>query len=311
MEKLGAVIEEPVVAEESDEQILARQQEEAAAFESGYSGTVIPPTDTPADDTPKEPEAKVEVAPTAEPVAPAPTSLTDAQIKDLLAKVGAIDELKGGLEKLRGDFFGKAGGLERTLKQLQESTPMGQPIDVKPEDLAELEADFPGLNLGPSLAKGLTRVLSKMKGTGPAVTPGLTPEEIDARIAARGRQEAAVLIEEERKRNAAERLTDLHEDWQAVVGLPDSQTAFRTWLKGQGTEKEQAFLSSWNPRYIAKQLTAFKESTRVAPKPSPNPNDTRAQRLAEAVPPKGGAVPMPKSKRTEEEEAFEEGYKNR
>lgn len=306
-----AVVAEEPAGELTDEQLQAQLKEETEAFESGFTGTVVTPTETPANEKAEEPEPKVEaaVAP-AEPVVPAPVSLSDAQIKELLAKVGTVDELKGGLEKLRGDFFGKAGGLERTLKQLQESTPIGQPIEVKAEDLAELEAEFPGLNLGPSLAKGLTRVLGKLKGTGTA-TPGLTPEEIDARIAAKSKADAAAMIEEERKRNAAERLTDLHEDWQTVIGPPDSQTEFRTWLKGQGAEKEQTFLSSWDPRYIAKTLTTFKESKKVVPKPQPKPGGSRAQRLAEAIPAKGGAPPATPVKRNEEEEAFAEGFANR
>jgi hypothetical protein len=302
-----AVIEEALVEEETDEQVLARQKDEEAAFQSGFTGTAPTPTETPAEQAVVEP-AKEDTPPAAE---SQPAAITDAQFKELLAKVGTVDELKGGLEKLRGDFFGKAGGLERTLKQLQESTPVGQPIEVKPEDLAELEAEFPGLNLGPSLAKGLTRVLGKLKGTGPTQA-GLTPDEIDAKIAAQSKAATEAAIAEDRKRQAAERLTDLHEDWQTVIGPPDSQTEFRTWLKGQGPEKEQAFLSSWDPRYVAKTLTTFKETKRVAPKPSPKPAaNTRTQRLAEAVPAKGGALPVPKSKINEEEEAFAEGFKNR
>ena len=305
-----AVIEEVVVEQETDEQALARQAEEEVAFQSGFTGTASPPTDTPAEQVVEEP-VKGEAPPVDVAAAVAqPATITDVQFKELLAKVGTVDELKSAIEKLRGDAFGKVGGLERTLKQLQESTPVGQPIDVKVEDLAELEAEFPGLNLGPSLAKGLTRVLGKLKGTGSA-QPGLTPEDIDARIAAQSKAATDAAIEFERKRNAMERLTDLHDDWQTVIGPPESQTEFRTWLKGQGPEKEQAFLSSWDPRYVAKTLATFKDLKRSAPKSLKPAVNSRTQRLAEAVPAKGGALPVSKSQRNEEEEAFAEGFTSR
>jgi hypothetical protein len=299
-EKVDATVSK---AGEVSEELSA---EETAAFESGFIGEALPTETTPPASAPPENPVVAKVD-SVEAAAGQPQVATDAQLKELLAKVNSVDELKSAIEKLRGDAFGKVGGLERTLKQLQDATPIGQPIEVKAEDLAELEAEFPGLNLGPSLAKGLTRVLGKFKGTG-APAPGLTPEEIKAQIEA-VRQDAANRIEEGRKHSAVERLTDLHEDWQTVIGPPDSQTEFRTWLKGQGPEQEQAFLSSWDPRFISKTLSTFKNAKSEPPKVDPKPKtDTRAQRLAEAVPAKGGGIPPAKSKKTEEEAAFEEGF---
>lgn len=290
------------------------EREAEAAFASGYEGTVVtsteppPPadatvttvdqTDVPKTDVPKD-------APVVEPS----VSITESQFKDLLTKVNSVDEIKAAVEKLRGDAFGKVGGLERTLKQLQDATPAGHAIEVSAADLAELESEFPGLNLGPSLAKGLTRILGKLRGTGAPVV-GITPEELHAQLNARAQQDAE-FREEERKRQAAERLTDLHEDWQQVVGPVNSQTEFRAWLKGQGAEQETAFLNSWDPRFIAKTLTTFKSTKRapsLAPKPAASGKDLRTQRLAEAVPAKGGGMAPAKSKVNEEELAFEAGY---
>lgn len=296
-----------VVTDEPADEVA---QAELDAFDSGYSGTVEeptenpPPVETPA---PSETPAPVETPVSADP--PVAPVVSDAQLKDLLAKVNTVDELKLAIEKLRGDAFGKVGGLERTLKQIQEATPIGQPIEVKAEDLKGIEAEFPGLNLAPALAKDLTAVLSKMKGTGSAPS-GMTPDEIKAQIdAARseGKADTVALLEEERKRIAIERLTDVHEDWQTVIGPPDKPSEFRTWLKGEGEAKEKAFLESWDPRLIGKTLSQFKEAKKAPPKPKPT--DSRGQRLAEAVPAKGGGVPTSKSKVNEEELAFEAGYK--
>lgn len=284
----------------TDEDVIS--PEESAAFESGFSGATETPTETapPAAQTTETPEPVV-----AAPVAPAMVQVTEAQYNDLLAKVNTVDDLKGSIEKLRGDAFGKVGGLERTLKQIQEATPVGQAIEVKAEDLAELEKEFPGLNLGPSLAKDLTRVLSKFKGTG-TVTPGLTPEQITAQFEAE-RARIATQFEEERKQRVAERVGDRHEDWREVIGEPDKPSEFRTWLKGLGAEKEQEFLSSWDPRLITATLTTFKERKKTPETPKPS-TTTRTQRLAEAIPAKGGGIPPVKSKKSEEEAAFEEGF---
>lgn len=279
-----------------------------AAFESGYTGA---PTEIPPPEAKKPDDAPAET--TEVPAAPAQEPLSvDAQLQDIVAKVKTVDEMKLAIEKLRGDAFGKLGGLERILKQLQDSS-TGQAIEVSAADLSELEAEFPGLNLGPSLAKGLTRVLSKVKG--PAVK-GLSQEEVDAQIEARLRKEAADR-EERRKQDAVEALAEEHEDWSTVIGPPDSQTEFRVWLKSLGPEKEQKFLSSWNPNYVGKVLTEFKSKKAATPPPTPEPTppkadagkkDSRSQRLAEAVPVKGGGLPPAKSRQTDEEAAFEAGF---
>lgn len=238
-------------------------EDEAAAFASGYGETIEEPTVTASPVIETVTQTPV-VQETVIPV-DAPATISDAQFKELLAKVGSIDEIRSAVEKLRGDAFGKVGGLERTLKSLQDSTPIGQPIEVSASDLAELEAEFPGLNLGPSLAKGLTRVLSKMKGAG---APSLTRDEMAAELDARAQRDD-IARQEEHKQIAFERLTDLHEDWQEVVGPANSTTEFRTWLKKEGAEKEAAFLNSWDPRHIAKVVTSFKERTRTPAGGSP------------------------------------------
>ena len=299
-----AVIQETI---ENPDDVLTEEASEAL-FESGYTGA---PTENPPPDSqpPVVSEPEVAAAPKEEPATVVPP--TDAQLQEVLAKVKSVDEMKSAIEKLRGDAFGKLGGLERILKQLQEST-TGQAIEVTAADLSELETEFPGLNLGPSLAKGLTRVLSKVKGPAGKM---LTPEEVTAQIDERLKHEALVR-EEERKKEAVERLSEEHEDWQTVIGPPDSTTEFRTWLKGLGEERETAFLSSWNPRYVSKVLSEFKVSKKpsnVPPTPPTQPvngsgKDARQQRLAEAVPAKGGGLPPAKSRKTEEEAAFEEGF---
>ena len=297
-------------------ELTEEEKESAAAFDSGFlEETEDAPTENapPANEVEPIVEQKAdEPAPKQDvPAPPAVPALTDAQLQEILAKVKTVDQFGAVVEKLRGDAFGKIGGLERTLKQILEQNPSGQPIEVKPEDLKGIEAEFPGLNLAPVLAKDLTAVLSKMKGAGVA-QKGLSQDEIDAMVNTRV-NERVQKVEQARiddfKQIQADRLTDMHEDWEAVIGPEGSQNEFRTWLKANKPSEEKAFYESWNARFIGKFLTEFKKSKEKKPEPvKVDPKPARTQRLAEAVPAKGGGVAPEKPKRSEEEDAFDAGF---
>jgi len=304
--------------EEAVETVVEPTEEETAAeaaFDSGFDGTVETPTDTPPAESASASESTEEVTPEApspkeEPVKAAQqdAKLSDEQLQEILAKVKTVDQFSAVVEKLRGDTFGKIGGLERSLKQLLEQTPNGQPIEVKAEDLKGIETEFPGLNLAPALAKDLTAVLSKIKTGAPAV--GLSKTELDAiRNDVDSVKKALV---EDAKARAIERLSDMHEDWQDMVGSDTNETEFRSWLKKEKPDQVKAFLESWDPKFVGKFLTEFKKAKEAREKtpepPKPKPKPSREQRLAEAIPAKGGGAPMQTSKRSEEEDAFDSGF---
>lgn len=242
-------------------------------------------------------EAKVE-----EP--PAPKELDPEEVRKAMELLQAIPDLQSKLDKLRGDAFGKIGGLERLLKTLQETTPLGQEIKVEESDLQELNVEFPETTK--ALAPALTRVLKKFKGTAVAV-PAVDENALLSRATEIADQIAS-------RRVAVALLTQAHEDWAQVVGAENAQTEFRTWVKNQGAEVEKEIFSTWDHRKLSAKLTEFKKvkedeaKAKLKPKEASKP-DARSQRLAEAIQPRGGKVP-PASKAKTPEEQFEEGFNN-
>lgn len=250
-------------------------------------------------------EAKVETAAaatdTTEPAA-AVESVDPAEVKKALELLQAIPNLQSTIEKLRGDAFGKIGGIERILKTLQETTPLGQPIEVSADDFEELREEFP--ETAKKLAPALTRILKKVRGTGTAVPPQIDENALIER--------ASKIADEIADRRVSVRLlTRDHKDWREVAGDEGSNTPFRQWVKKQGPEVEKAVFSSWDPDLLSEKLTTFKKEQEKAAKgktitTTAQPN-ARAQRLAEAVQPRGSVKPpAPKAKTAEEQ--FEEGF---
>jgi len=305
----------PTVEEQkAEEQRLEAEQVEAdkkaadealAQFEAGFSGKDLPePTEKPNEPPPATEEVKTE--PEAEKAeepevveAPKVATVTEEQLNRLLAYGTTIEEIKTAMEKQFGTAFGKMGGLERVIKDLQSSTPVGQPITVTEADLEELKGEFPDLT--DKLAKGLTRILSKFKGTGTA--PATFDETQITPIVEQRVNEAKVRIKEEL---AKEQLADLYPDWQEIVGPKDANTKYRQWLLKQPVEYQKKIAESWSPYVVADSIDRFREATeKKAPPVKPTPKDQRKERLAEAVPQRG--TPGVKATPSDEEQ-FLAGY---
>lgn len=299
------IAEEPVIADEADDAAAL------AEFEGGFTGTETKPDDVPAiEKTPEAgvtEEAVIAEVPKVEEVPQPKASLTDEQVEKLLATAGSLDEVKAAVDKLRSDAFGRVGGIERLIKTLQESTTEGAAIEVTVDDLKEVGEEYDLLT--PRLAKSLTRVLGKLKGTKSSV-PSMTKEEIETR--ANEIANTAAATEGSRVMTAMlhNQLAMLHRDWRDVVGPKDSDTEFRRWLKAT-PDKEREALASTDPNYLADVITEFKETKKKpAPKPTPVGKDPREDRLREAVPVRGGGGKPPAPKQQTAQEQFEEGFRS-
>jgi hypothetical protein len=309
-----AVDEIPTEIVEVDETPIVEQTEAeaAASFAEGFNET------TTSDNTLEDVTAKpvvIEHPPVQEtkefeaPPIPEPdvvyAKITDAQFQKLLNDVAGAQDARTAVEKVRGDAFGKIGGLERTIRQLQESTPVGQAITVKAEDLASF-GDMPDIAV--KLAEDLTKVLGKFKGTSPA--PVVIDQEAEnVRITTLVDQRVAKERLAIEHKFALERLADRHEDWETVVGPPTEATPFRTWLHAQGVAYETNVLQSWDPRVTAKALDTFKaQSKKTVTVPPKSPVNERAQRLAEAAPSKGHAPAPQRPKAKTLTEEFNSGF---
>jgi hypothetical protein len=212
---------------------------------------------------------------------------------------------------LYGDVYGKIGGLDRVLKQIQEATPVGQAIEVSDKDLEELKEEFPDLTA--KLAKGLTRVLSKFKGTAQpgAVQTPVNTDEMFARATQAADARVATSQEAILRKVAVDRLTDRHEDWQEVIGGSDATTPYRTWLQSQDPVYRTKIFGSWDPREIGKSIDKFKafeeevkKTTAQAPVAPPKGQNARSQRLAQAITPRGSASAPVHAGELTEAEAF-------
>lgn len=284
------------------------------AMEAGFSGVAYeePTGDTPPASNEPPADSVEDAAPPAVDEAPPVqedlAKISTKQFQDLIAKASTVDEIKSAVEKLRGDAFGKLGGLERTIRQLQEGTAAGEPIVVSAEDLAEVNAEYP--DMGKTLAKDLTKILGKLKGTGAkSVGPEAVIEQLTPLLHQRDEAVRNAVRDELTQKFAFDRLTDRHENWREIVGPKGSNTEWRQWVNAQPPEYATEVLNSWDPRVVGKSIDKFLEAKAKGPKP-PTPANSRSERLAEAAGAKGGSNAPHKPRALTPDEEFEAGYKN-
>lgn len=221
-------------------------QSEAAGFASLFNDE---PTETPAGNeqtqTPEPAEAAQEPAPP-----PKLAQITEEQYADLLARAASVDELKAELGKKVDQAFGKIGDVNRLIASLQQSTPAGEAISLNDDDLAELSSEFP--EIAAMTAKGLNRVLSRLKGTG-----GTSPD-IESIVQQRLAPVMEALPTRVEAMVSEKLLTKEHGDWRAIVGKPDEKTEYREWLSTQPAEYQKTVSETYDSVVIGESLTRFK-----------------------------------------------------
>lgn len=288
--------ETPEVVEENDDD-----------FNAGFEAVAEQvPTETPVlEQKTVENQEPAPVEKTPEPEAPAPklAKITEDQFQDLLKKAESFDSLKAQQDKV----FGKLGGIERVLAQLQAETPEGEAIEVTTEDFEDLAREFP--EIAESTLKGLTKVLGKLKGTGGKST-AINQEQIAQLV----QERVAPVLEsvEERVTSAVETklLSRAHPDWREVVGVKNPETGeipdteFRQWLNKQPEEYQSQIGSTWDADLISGAIDKFKESKKVVD-PAPAKNARREILNAAATPKGSGGQPPAPS----EDDDFNAGFK--
>lgn len=216
-----------------------------AGFETGSTATPAP-IEAPAEVAPDVPE--VEYA-----------KITQAQLDDLMAKASKADIDKA---------FGKIGVLHDVVASLQKST--GQAIEVTAEDFAELREEFP--ELAELQAKGLNKILAKMKGGGDldAVNRLVTEKVAEVRQQAIDASLDAVV----------------GGDWTEEV----KSDGYKNWIATQ-PQDVKALEASDSVRDAARLLRLFKSY--VPPKPDVPKPSTRQQQLEAAATPRAVSVNTP------------------
>jgi hypothetical protein len=260
----GEVTEEPV-------ELAGEQEEHDADFAAGFGGTEAP-TATPAP-TP---------APTPEPSpAPAPefVQITREEWEATRQRAAKVEEIEATHRQRFDQAFGKLGGLERKLAELQQATPAGEVVQVSEADFEDLAKDYP--ELAALTAKGLTKALGKFKGG------GMDPEALEK-----------VVSERIQAARASDRAELIDSTLNAILGTDD-------WVsEGVNTEayKDAAKLM----RSFARHRNA--PAPTPTPAPTPAPVSARERQIAAAVPPRGdgGHPPGPS-----EDDEFNAGFKYR
>lgn len=289
------------------------EAEEDQAFASGYSDDPVPvPTGEeppPVGDSTAEPDV-------AESSAPAPVTWTQEEYDAAQAATREVANLKAAVESLRSTAFGKMGGLERTLADLQAKTPAGQTLEVTAEDFEEMKADFP--DIVDFTVKGLNRALSKANAKGTAPDPAALQKTVDDRVSERLSAE----LPKQKQEMILDVMDTIREDWREIVLSSD----YTTWLKTQSAEYQAEVADSWKPNTVIKSIEKFEaaktaakaaeDSSRlvtnptpkVPVKPAPAPA-TRRGRTAAAVAPKSAGSATPATVTTEDD-AFNEAYQS-
>lgn len=263
-------------------------------FAAGFAGSDSP-TETPGDGA-SETKPEGEQSQQAEAPAPAPkfVQVTEDEWNSIKASAAKVTQIEATLEKSMGTAFGKIGGIERTLRELDSGTKIEVPDD-----------DIKALNDGgfPELAKALGQLknLRSLPGGG-GVAADKIEELVQQRLAPAMEQ-----VQNTRIRLETRYLNTAHPDWQQI----DKDPAFSAWTGSLPAEEQQALVKAsndWDAEAISTFMTRFKEHRKAnkpaAPAPSA-PSDTRKSRMQAAVTPRGSGAPA-----ADPDDDFEAGFKS-
>lgn len=306
------VVDEVVLTDEEKKaaaDAAAVEAAEAAELEAGFTDApteVIPPVIVDEAAKAAEKEAADGVTAAAAANKPVYRQITEQEWTQVQSTAAAIDTLKTEHRKELDRAFGKVGGLERTLKTIQEATPAGHTVEVTDADVADLAKEFP--ELGGLVLKSLKSVAGKLKGTAPAAPAAPDPALIEATV-----QTRLIALQ-------SEELEDARPNWRTITGTPEAKTPYRVWLATQPAEYQAKLASTNSAMVIARSLDKFeaaaasiaKDAAAAAEKAAAEAAkkaaaDKRRGVIAAAVPPKGSTGHVPAGSADDD---FEDGFKN-
>lgn len=275
-------------------------EQENADFESGFPEPEAKPdkTDTTIPETPAKPDA----APAATPRAPKEQPVEYVQIsKKDWDDVRAAAARTASYDAQFSKAFGTIGNLQKLVGTLHGGTPRNGKIAIPAEAFAAMAQDFPELAAHTKTA--LEAALSGVNGTG---ATDADPEQFESRAAAW------------HAKRELKALDAVYPDWKTIVGAvdatqqqPDPNNPFRKWLATKDAGYQKRLNNSDSAEVISRAIERFQRETRATPKPaSGTPRDNaRAERIREAVQPRGdkGRVPAGKS----DDDEFLAGFDSR
>lgn len=262
--------------------------EALAAAMAGYNarGANTPPADAPGEQT-----AESEEDPAYEPThqneagqaAAAAVSLAD-ELAALKEKVRASGDMPEIVRKMHGEI----GNINRQLQQQAAAKPQPAPAPVDDELTAAIRDAESAAEEFPELAGPLVRALKAFNSKQSAApTAGVSADQV---------QQA---VDAQIKRTAIEALAEEHPDFETVRETKE----FRAWEATKPPEYQARLRNTWNPAVVASGLSEFKATLQT----QQQARQSKQNRLAAAVTPRGVAAPAGKST-IPDEEGFAIGY---
>jgi hypothetical protein len=200
--------------------------------------------------------------------------------------------------------FGTIGNLQKLVQGLQAPSPSARKVEVPKAAFERMAKDFP--ELADQMREAMETVLAGAP-VGPAGgTIGADPDQIQQMLAAHV------------SKKELEALEDAYPDWRALTGAvdasreqPDPNHPFRKWLGAQDAAYQAKVNSTESASVMSRAIKKFQTDTRIRPAPAAATprNDARAERIRDAVQPRGDNARAPAGKTADEE--FEAGFNSR
>lgn len=282
------------------EKVTDQTEEQAAAsFAAGFDEAT--PAETPTAQGSTAPDQQPE--PTAEtPPASEYVQLTRQDFEKIMAATEKVGTYGSQFDKV----FGTIGNLQQQQQQLigrlQSETPRGSSVQIDDADFAELKENFP--ELAGQTKAAIERIFKKanLVGTG---TPA--PVMVDD-------EKVREAWKTQRIREELEELSDLHPDWQTIVGRPEEEgNEFRQWLAKQPEDYQNRILNTTSARMTARAIDRFLEA-KLPPATARGsttaaPANIRQRRMMEAAQQSGTGI-RPTPQRPTAEDEFRSGFLN-
>jgi hypothetical protein len=205
------------------------------------------------EDTREPTETPAVVEPVAaEPAPPEPkyVQITEDEWNATKSRAAKVDEISATFDKKLDTAFGKMGGMERLIKELQGGTPKGEAVQLDEADFAELAEEFP--EVARLQKAGMNKMLARIKGTG--ADSAAIEKMVGDRVA------------EVRSEIVKSSLEVMFPNWEDEVKTP----RFDAWLKSQEADVK-ALAESNKVGDAARMLRLYGKSIEPAATPAPKP----------------------------------------
>jgi len=248
---------------------MADTDTDDAGFDDGFVAEALSaPTETPGQgaeqQTEQEPRDDVQ-----EP--PEYAQLTKAELAELKDRAAAVEAIRAAQDKSFGTAFGKIGGIERQLRELQTGTQ----IEISEDEIRTLRED--GWDV---LANALDKVRNLRGLPGGA---GLDESRVNEVVQQRMAELPVVVEQTVEKRLLAREFPD----WEQYTATPE----FLGWAAKQPAEYQQKLANTWDSQFIGEAIKKAKEASRPTQRQGAQDQPQRRSRFEAAVTPRGNGAP--------------------